>query len=257
MSKVLFVDPDPDQTVAAKFFFSSNTPHELYAIDDEPVLRTALSYRPDIIILDSEVASCINLCQQLSVLPPLASVPVIVMGGGQHLLQSTRFLDAGAFDFIRKPLDFDELTLRVNSALRTSRAITHPLTRLPTGQLINEALASDPDAARISVRVEAYNDFKERYGFLVAGEVIRFVAQLLEQQEISFVGQMDDDTFILLCSPECADDLKKRLLNDVQPQLLSFHSFIEQEQGFMEIRLGTQHVIQTPLLSLNVEITTT
>ena len=84
------------------------------------VLETS---RPDIILIDAVMPGMDGLetCRRLKAAPDLAGIPVIFMTGlteSEHVL---RAFEAGAVDYVTKPLQLQEVILRLNVHLTTAR----------------------------------------------------------------------------------------------------------------------------------------
>ncbi len=81
---------------------------------------------PDVIITDWEMPQIngIELVKMLKSSKITKDIPVIICTGVMMSSQNLKTaLDAGAVDYIRKPIDFIELTARLSSALRLSESL--------------------------------------------------------------------------------------------------------------------------------------
>jgi len=81
---------------------------------------------PDVVITDWEMPQIngIELVKMLKASDITKEIPVIICTGVMMSSQNLKTaLDAGAVDFIRKPIDFVELTARLKSALRLSESL--------------------------------------------------------------------------------------------------------------------------------------
>jgi DNA-binding response OmpR family regulator len=98
--------------------------------------------RPDLILLDVKMAGIdgFETCRRLKANPHTADIPVIFMTALTETEDKVRGLEAGAVDYVTKPLDAAELLARVNThpqlhvlqeELRQSNAqLTHTVKRL-------------------------------------------------------------------------------------------------------------------------------
>jgi signal transduction histidine kinase len=93
------------------------------AMNGEMGCKVAEKFLPDVIITDWDmpVLNGIQTIERLKENPQTSSIPVIMATG---VMTSVTNLDmalkAGAFDYIRKPIDSIELVARINSALKLS-----------------------------------------------------------------------------------------------------------------------------------------
>lgn len=119
-ARILIVDDEPvvRQTLGA---FLALDGYELFFTEDgRQALARLDDIKPDVILLDIMMPgpSGIEVCQRLKSDARWRHVPIILvtaLGTSQDL---TRGLDAGADDFLRKPVDGPELEARVRSMLR-------------------------------------------------------------------------------------------------------------------------------------------
>ena len=170
-------------------------------------------------------------------------------------------LELGADDYVTKPFDIEELKLRVRTAIRSFQRLnmTDPRTGLPSGRLIEDQLRTLMRTSGwtfILLGVDHFNSFSDVYGFVAADEVMRFTA-LLMNEIVDDVGTLDDfvghaggETFIIITMtkdvPRMVDTLRTRFNEGV----LSHHSFIDREQGFVELPDGSK----APLMGVSLGV---
>jgi two-component system cell cycle response regulator len=121
--KILIVDDDPTNVklLAAKLGDSNYT--FLKAYSGEDALRKAKSENPDLVLLDVmmpgmngfEVTAQIKNCNETS------DIPIILVTALDGSDNKTKGLEAGADDFLNKPVHTAELKARVRSLLRLKR----------------------------------------------------------------------------------------------------------------------------------------
>ena len=85
-----------------------------------PVVAMTHKLKPDIILLDIIMPGIdgFEVCRQLKEDYEIKDIPVIMVTAKTDSQDIKRALDLGAFDYIKKPLDKDEVLARVQSALR-------------------------------------------------------------------------------------------------------------------------------------------
>jgi GGDEF domain-containing protein len=127
-------------------------------------------------------------------------------------------------DYITKPFDLGELELRVRNALQRTfqKTLAHPVTGLPTGRWVDETLhplLQSTDWAVLLARLRGLDQFRERYGFVAADDVLRAVGlilkDILEQSRSGeakdFLGHLTTDDFVIITSAERTADLRDRI----------------------------------------------
>lgn len=100
-------------------------PETLTAENGADAVAAARSHSPDIVVMDWEmpVMSELDAIRAMAEDEELRQIPVVMLTGIRKESGSAQdALDAGAVDFVRKPVDPVELTARVRSALRIRRA---------------------------------------------------------------------------------------------------------------------------------------
>ncbi len=91
--------------------------------DPEEALALALQHKPDAILLDLMMPkfSGIELCQTLTSLSFTTLIPILVITGESAAKYRDFCQNLGAAGFFEKPVDFNELTARLESLLQTKR----------------------------------------------------------------------------------------------------------------------------------------
>jgi DNA-binding response OmpR family regulator len=124
MKKILVIDDLPENV----FMLQDRLEHEGYEIitayDGKSGIEKAVSEFPDLILLDvmmPEVTG-IEVCKTLVANPITKKIPIILVTAKSGAEDTKEGLEAGAFDYIKKPFNRIELIARINSALKFSDA---------------------------------------------------------------------------------------------------------------------------------------
>ncbi len=118
---LLLVDDEPAfQRLGGKYL--RDLGHEVaIAGDGEQALAAFERRRPELVLLDLAMPPTMDPEAGLALIPRFATVPVVVLTGhGDHEL-ALRAIEAGAWDFLTKPMDPDMLRVVIARALRKSR----------------------------------------------------------------------------------------------------------------------------------------
>src|SRR6187431_2993316 len=123
IGKVLVAD-DHEPTLLGVRDLLEAAGHVVYtASNGADALRLGIDERPDVILLDVVMPgmSGTTVCGELKHRSETRLTPVVLISGCDD--RSTRLdgLQAGADDFLNKPIDAEELTVRVSSAIRLKR----------------------------------------------------------------------------------------------------------------------------------------
>jgi len=124
MKRILVVDDLPENV----FMLQDRLEHEGYevltAYDGRTGIEKAVSELPDLILLDVMMPDItgIEVCKTLVEHPKAKNIPIILVTAKSGAEDTKEGLEAGAFDYIKKPFNRIELLARVNSALKLSDA---------------------------------------------------------------------------------------------------------------------------------------
>lgn len=117
---VLIVDDDPDVLHLTKESLSRAGYRVLTAVDGSAARQIAREERPDAVILDVEmpVMSGHEICKALKGDSGLKHIPVIFIHEKPSTEDKVAGFEAGGHDYMAKPLDHEELIVRVGAAIR-------------------------------------------------------------------------------------------------------------------------------------------
>lgn len=124
MSKILVIDDLPENV----FLLQDRLEHEAYevitAYDGKTGIDKALNELPDLILLDVMMPDItgIEVCKTLVNDPRSADIPIILVTAKSGAEDTKEGLEAGAFDYVKKPFNRIELLARIHSALQLREA---------------------------------------------------------------------------------------------------------------------------------------
>ncbi len=176
-------------------------------------------------------------------------------------------LAVGADEFMIKPVDVEELGLRVRNALRRAAFdnLTNPTTGLPGPRLIEEELRqilrrSDDTWVILRLNIRHFNHFNDLYGFLSGEEVLRFAAHLFAQvvdhvgTSNDFLGHSGADNFILITTIEQTPKLVEEATTRFNEEVKMHYSYRERKRGTILIPQPDGTEKETPLMALKVQM---
>ena len=119
-ARILIADDNPDNLDIFRTRLAVHDYEILAATDGEQALAVAREKQPDLILLDVMMPKMdgIDVCRQLKADPGLPFVPIIMVTaktGSQDVITA---LEAGADEYLTKPVDHGALVARVKSMLR-------------------------------------------------------------------------------------------------------------------------------------------
>ena len=175
--------------------------------DGGGALEAALANEAAIVLLDVDmpVLDGNEVCRRLRAEPRFSSVPIVIVTGHQDSEAIRRAFEAGATDFISKPVNWALLPHRLEYILRNAAAAEHierlayydTLTGLPNrrrcldllGRLIGAAKGSDQAVAVIYLDLNNFKRVNDTFGHSVGDEVLRTVAGRLTSTLAMFAAR--------------------------------------------------------------------
>lgn len=127
-AKALVADDERQIRDLLSEFLTSEGYEVLLASDGEEATGLAEREYPDVILLDVKMPGIdgIEVCKRLKAEPKTQFIPVIMITG--YVDNKMAAIEAGADDFVNKPIDLVELAVRLKSILRI-RYLTDELER--------------------------------------------------------------------------------------------------------------------------------
>lgn len=122
MKKILVIDDLPENVFMIQDRLEQEGYNVITAYDGKTGLEKAFSELPDLILLDIMMPDMngIEVCRILVKDPKTSKIPIILVTAKSGASDTKDGLEAGAFDYIKKPFNRIELLARVNSALKLS-----------------------------------------------------------------------------------------------------------------------------------------
>ncbi len=120
MSKILVVDDQPDNVFILQDRLENEGYEVITAYDGPTGIEKTLSESPDLVLLDVMMPgmSGFEACKKITENEETKDIPVILITALTGVEDIKEGLNAGAFDYIKKPFNKTELLARIKSALR-------------------------------------------------------------------------------------------------------------------------------------------
>lgn len=122
MKRILVIDDFPDNVFLLQDRLEREGYEVIKAYNGEMGIQKAIDEKPDLILLDVMMPdiSGFDVCKKLSTTEETNLIPIILLTALTEVEDIKTGLQAGAFDYIKKPFNKTELIARISSALRFS-----------------------------------------------------------------------------------------------------------------------------------------
>ncbi len=267
---MLIVSTEEGELRSLRDHFESSGHTVQVAQSKDDALAVVRQILPQAIILDMETPNLdVNdVCHAIRSMPRTRHLHITLLAPPGRRDDRLLALSAGADDFMIKPVDAEELGLRIRNAQRRAefQNLVNPITGLPGLNLIEdqlrELLTRTDEWALIRSNLQGFKAFTTAYGFLAGEEVLRFAAQVFTQSvnqlgtHYDFLGHTGGDSFIIITALDRADTLRDDAARRFAEGVRAHYSFREREQGYMVVKSADGMESQIPLMTLAVHMIT-
>jgi two-component system, sensor histidine kinase and response regulator len=120
---ILIVDDEPRNLKLMKAMLMPEQYNISEALNGEEALKALTQFGPDLILLDVMMPGIdgFEVCRRLKADNKTRAIPIIMVTALQEQIHQLKAMEAGADDFLSKPINRTELLIRVKSLLRIKR----------------------------------------------------------------------------------------------------------------------------------------
>lgn len=122
---LLVVDDDPQTAALLREWYTGGKYEILAAPDGHSGLALARERRPDLILLDVRMPGLdgVSVARMLNNDPLTAGRPIVLLSACRDSETKTAAFDAGAWDYVTKPFECQEIAARIESILLRTRSL--------------------------------------------------------------------------------------------------------------------------------------
>jgi diguanylate cyclase (GGDEF)-like protein len=217
-STIMIVDDEPVTMEVVQAHLEEVGFHKFVLIEESTGAMNALEEaRPDVLLLDLIMpeVSGFDILEAVRKHPKLKHLPIIVLTASSDPKDKLLALGLGATDFLAKPVDPSELSLRVRNILAAKAYVDQlayydPLTSLPNRHMfmerlewaLNWAKRYQENLALASIELDQFDKINDIVGLLAGDEILRRVAQRIQGviRSIDVLGdcEIDESTDVSL-----------------------------------------------------------
>lgn len=191
----------------------------LFATNGKTTLDIVERCSPELILLDIMMPDIngIELCRKLKANPISKDIPIIFVTALNHKIDETEGLEAGAIDYVTKPLSASVLRARVKNQIElkqlrdelASYALRDALTGLPNRRCFDDTFALEWRRAKrlhaelslIMIDVDFFKEFNDYYGHIEGDYCLKQIAKVFSQiinRSHDFVARFGGEEFIFI-----------------------------------------------------------
>jgi DNA-binding response OmpR family regulator len=267
--RILVVEDQADISGLLKIYFTSQGYEVMTAMRGQIALEIARKTPPNLALLDVNLPDMegYDIGKALRANARTKHIPIIFLTARGEKQDKFRGLgDVQADDYIVKPFDIEEVHLRVRRNLDRAREKnrTHPVTSLPTAELINEELRrllSADEWSMAMVHITGFDTFTQVYGSVVGEDVLKFVAILINEvineagDSEDFVGQLvTGPDFLITSTPARIKAIVERLMERFDQEIGLHYSYPDRKRGHILVKQPDGSEKQVPLMSLSIGV---
>ena len=196
---ILIVDDEPENIEILSELLGPEY-EVFFAVNGREALEVAADQVPDIILLDILLTPEMDgyeVCSRLKKDPKTMAIPVIFITAMDREEDETRGLEAGAMDYITKPISPPIVRARVRNHLELKRyhdilenlSVTDGLTGIANRRRFDQflerewrrAIRSHSPLSLILMDIDLFKAFNDHYGHLAGDDCLRTLAQGLNE----------------------------------------------------------------------------
>ena len=270
-SRILVAEDELHLREVLRYTLESAGYEVLEACDGEQALTVAMEAVPDLVLLDVMMPHLngYEVCQRLRASFNTRHIPIILLTAKSDVSDKIHGLEGGANDYVTKPFQTRELQLRIRNVLEWSRQqrSASPLTGLPGNVSINEEigrrLGLGQPFALLQIDIDFFKSFNDHYGYARGDQAIQQLAQIVAEASQrhggseNFLGHIGGDDFVVLVSPEQAEDLAEEIIAEFNRAVGTLYDRTDRERGYVEVRNRLHHLERFPMMSLTIALVST
>jgi len=254
--RVLIVDDDEDLTRWYQAAFSEAGMDTAILSDPMGVMAPLVEFRPELLLLDLHMpgASGLDITLALRQEEAYTRLPIMIVSHDSDPERQLRCLDAGADDYLVKPVDGDFLTRLVRLRIQRQRRLQQAISRDPLTGLLNRGAFLEHFETLLGITMrtqgkltvamldlDGFQQINDRHGHLGGDIVLKTMARQLAAavRRTDILGRFGGDEFVLVL-PDTETDAAYRLLQQIHQRLTAMeHQQLHgEEQHRLSLSVG-------------------
>ena len=226
--------------------------------------ETIEKYEPDLILAyDNFNENITEICAEIRNQKSLYRPILVVLSNESSLEKKLEVIKAGADDFHGMNVSNEELSLRLFAHLRRNiEALSDTVTKLPVTNTVYKVIKRNLESKTtkfitiMNIDVDNYISYKEIYGYIAAEKLIQTFIAIVKTSinENDFLGQISENSFIILTTPEKAEKIAMFLSYSFDSVAPKFYSSEDAERGYFLLTGDDKIGRRMPFVSVSIGI---
>jgi two-component system, sensor histidine kinase and response regulator len=253
-STILVVDDNPLSLHLLFSYLNQSGFKVLVSKDGQSAIEQTRLARPNLILLDVVMPETdgFETCRLLKEDSETSDIPVIFMTALSETTDKVRGFQVGAVDFITKPLEYEELLVRVNTHLTLGdlhRELQERNTCLE--QEVTRREKIEAILKTYMAKLERSNEELKHFAYVASHDLqepLRTITSYLQLLERRYKAKLDDNAQDFIMYAVDGAERMKRLITD----LLAYSQVTNKAQAYKKVDL--RQVVQEVLSDLEVRL---
>ena len=242
--------------------------HVTGAPDGITALHALAEHLPDAILLDLNLPDIdgLELCKRIKAAPSTHAIPILVMTSLTQPGFEIMAIEAGADDFVTKPVDPLVLDARIQMVVRRMRRerFTNTVTDLPSAAIIEEQLAFMIERRRpfavTFIDIDNFRPFNLKYRVSRGDLLLRHLAEVINESlyyagcEDGFVGHAGSDNFVLVCDPDKAEAVAADIAQSFDMSVIDYYGDDDRDRGYFSLADVDGSEVRYSALTLSIGV---
>ena len=258
LSTVLIIDRRKELSIKYKKSIENNQTSVIISKDLKDAIFQIQAIEPNIIIVsDSIEEDLANFCEKVRALTFNTRPVIVALSKSADANDRIKVLDHGADDFLSEPVNIDEFKTRIRAHIRRDlESNLDSVTLLPNKKFALKALKrllhSNLKPAILLVSVENLQNYKSVYSDVAGDKLLQTFTAIAKSalEENDFIGQVDDNDFVIITNPYCAEKMAEFLTFAFDAVSPKFYSPQDVERGYMLIKGNRQAGMRVNFVSI-------
>ncbi|MFH1379167.1 MAG: response regulator [bacterium] len=267
-AKVLIADDDEEIRDLLRFSLEDDEYQVIETRDGQQAWEQIISEKPDLIILDVMMPKLTGyeVCEKVRSDGNTCLIPVIILTSLTQTKDKITGIKLGADEYLTKPFEPFELTMRVEGLLKRTRESlsANPLTALPGNisieKEIKRLLEDNFSFTVVYLDADNFKAYNDKYGFERGDGVIRVIASIVRDAvktlggERDFIGHIGGEDFIIITQPERAELICIRIIENFESHIAQQYDEDVRQRGYIWGVDRNGNKIQFPIMTVSIGI---